>query len=57
MRSEETMPLRRGGCGDDCMPTTSVNEKNEDGREREREPSTCFAMHYYGLLWSDHFHV
>ena len=36
MRSEETMPLRRGGCGDDCMPTTSVNEKNEDGR-RGRE--------------------
>jgi len=40
MRSEETMPLRRGiplvagDCGDDCIPTTSVSlEEMEKGKE------------------------
>lgn len=43
MRKEVAMPLRRGGplmardCGDDCMPTTSVNCLEMRKRERKRE--------------------
>lgn len=51
MRSEETMPLRRGGCGDDCMPTTSVNEKMKmggRGRENQARALLCITMGYSG---------
>jgi len=49
MRSEETMPLRRGNCGDDCMPTTSVNQKKlkMGGRERNR---TRASTPFYSVL-------